>query len=321
MGLVVARGWTWVRGLAVWAQLTIAFFAAVVLVSPFTAATKGNVVTTNARSATASPPTIGEVAIEVPTTTIAVTITSLAPATTATLPAGVPAKGDDTSVVRVIDGDTIVVSDGTRVRLIGIDTPETVDPSSPVQCFGPEATRYANELLPVGTRIRLVYDVERLDRFGRALAYVYKLTDGLFVNMAIARNGFAMQATFPPNVAHAEQFQAAVAAARSTNLGLWRACPSAATVAPVTAAPLTQPTATAVPTTRAIVVTPTTAPTSSGCHPSYSGACVPTGFSDVDCAGGGGNGPGYVGSKNFQVVGPDVYGLDADGDGMACESR
>ena len=70
-----------------------------------------------------------------------------------------------------------------------------------------------------------------------------------------------------------------------------------------------------------MALAPTTAAPTSGCHPSYSGACVPTGFSDVDCAGGSGNGPGYVSGKNFRVVGADVYGLDADGDEVACESR
>ena len=164
----------------------------------------------------------------------------------------------------------------------------------------------------MGTRIRLVYDVERLDRFGRTLAYVYKLTDGVFVNLALARNGFAMQATFPPNVAHAEEFRSAVAAARDANLGLWGACQSTSTAAPVAAAPTPRPT---------VALAPTTAAPTSGCHPWYSGACVPTGFSDVDCAGGSGNGPGYVSGKNFRVVGADVYGLDADGDGVACESR
>jgi endonuclease YncB( thermonuclease family) len=75
------------------------------------------------------------------------------------------------------------VKGGTRIRLIGVDTPETGD------CFSAEATRYVNELLPAGTRVRLVYDVQRLDAFGRTLAYVYKLTDGVFVNVAWPATG------------------------------------------------------------------------------------------------------------------------------------
>jgi len=297
-----------------WAQVTIGFFAAVIMVSPFSHEVTRTVAADRAAMSIDGPTTTREAIGEVTTAGVA-SSRMAAPTTTTTpaLPAGVPVHGEDTSVVRVIDGDTIEVSGGTRVRFIGIDTPETVDPGSPVQCFGPEATRYARELLPVGTGVRLVYDVERMDRFGRTLAYVYKLADGVFVNRAIARNGFAVQATFPPNVAHVEEFRAAVADARNTNLGLWRECQSTTTAAPVTPA---------APTTRATGASAamTSAP-AAGCHPSYAGACVPTGFSDVDCAGGKGNGPGYVTAKNFRVVGADVYGLDANGDGVACESR
>lgn len=320
VGSIFLKPWALFRGLTAWAQVTIAFCAAVVLASPFTSDGHRTIAADRAPVTIVGPTTTGEIVVEV-TTTIAATTSTVVPTTTSALPARVPAEGDDTSVVRVVDGDTIEVSGGARVRLIGIDTPETVDPGRPVQCFGPEATRYAKELLPVGTRVRLVYDVERLDRFGRTLAYVHKLADGVFVNAAVARNGFAVQATFPPNVVHAEEFRAAVAEARGASIGLWRACPSPGTAPPGTAARVTVAPVTA-PTTRATVApTPTTAAPTGGCHASYSGACVPTGFSDVDCAGGGGNGPGYVGSKNFQVVGPDEFGLDADGDGIGCESR
>ena len=174
----------------------------------------------------------------------------------ARVPEGVPAAGDDTTVTRVIDGDTIEVAGATRVRLIGVDTPETVEPGTPVQCFGPEATRYAGEITPPGTRVRLVYDVQRTDPFGRTLAYVYKLDDGLFVNRAIARNGFALQLTVPPNVAHAEEFRLAVAEARNAGLGLWRSCHSTTTAA---SAPTvtTPPTILVVPSTRSSVATAT----------------------------------------------------------------
>jgi micrococcal nuclease len=311
---VLARLWRRFRALAGWAQLSLALAAAVILVSPFTSEAEQTVKAGGETATTAGPATTGEAIREVSTTVPATT--TPAPPTTSAVPAGVPAGGEDSSVVRVVDGDTLVVSGGTRIRLIGVDTPETVDPSSPVQCFGPESSRYLNELLPVGTRIRLVYDVERLDRYGRTLAYVYKLTDGLFVNLAVARNGFAAQLTVPPNVVHAEELRAAVAQARVANLGLWRSCPS--TTIPTGAVTAPTPATTQVTVARA---TTTTTPAASGCHPSYAGACVPTGFSDVDCAGGTGNGPGYVSTKNFRVVGPDVYGLDGNGDGIACESR
>ena len=182
------------------------------------------------------------------------------PPVTARVAEGVPAGGEDTTVVRVIDGDTLEVTGGTRVRLIGVDTPETVEPGTPVQCFGPEATRYANEIVPPGTRVRLIYDVARTDGFRRTLAYVYKLDDGLFVNRAIARNGFALQLTVPPNVAHAEEFRLAVAEARDANLGLWRSCQSTMTAAPPTTAARTA-------TTPPSVVAPTTRPTVAAATP------------------------------------------------------
>ena len=130
-------------------------------------------------------------------------------------------------VVRVVDGDTIVVAIGgvdERVRLIGIDTPESVDPRSPVDCFGLEASAAAKALLPEGSEVQLVRDVEARDRYDRLLAYVYKVDDGTFVNRALAEQGYAEVATFPPNVAHTEELVAAVARARAEGLGLWGAC-------------------------------------------------------------------------------------------------
>lgn len=131
-------------------------------------------------------------------------------------------------VVRVVDGDTIDVrlaAGEERVRLIGINTPETVDPRSPVDCFGPEASAATKALLPAGTRVRLVRDAEARDRYDRLLAYVYDADDGTFVNLVLAEQGFADVATFPPNVAHTEELVAAVAAARDAGRGLWGACP------------------------------------------------------------------------------------------------
>ena len=140
-----------------------------------------------------------------------------------------PALGpDEARIERVVDGDTIRVrADGgdETVRLIGIDTPETVHPTKPVECFGKEASEHTKELLPAGTAVRLVRDVELRDRFGRLLAYVYRVEDDLFVNLALARDGYAGVATFPPNVAHTDEFVAAAAEARREGRGLWGACP------------------------------------------------------------------------------------------------
>ena len=309
--------WRGFRRLPIWLQVAAWVVGGLALLAPFGDDGQEVRVTGASPPSTSAPAPTAERQPEPPAPASIVTTT--------TVPPGVPATGDDTTIDRVIDGDTVQVSGGVRVRLIGIDAPETSDPAASVGCFGPEATRYLNELIPVGTRVRLAYDVERLDQYGRTLAYVYKLSDGVFVNQAVARNGFANQLTVAPNVRQAETFRLAVADARAANLGMWRACQPTTTaprvtVAPVTAAPVTSPPATSPPATRTLVAPTTTAAAGGGCHPSYSGACVPTGFSDVDCGGGGGNGPGYVYAKRFQVVGPDVYGLDSDGDGVACES-
>lgn len=131
------------------------------------------------------------------------------------------------TVVRVVDGDTIVAEVAgaeERVRLIGIDTPESVKPRSPVECYGEEASAHTRGLLADGTGIRLVLDVEERDRYGRLLAYVYRAVDGLFVNLALAADGDAGLLTYPPNVAHVDELRAAVAAAREHGRGLWSAC-------------------------------------------------------------------------------------------------
>jgi micrococcal nuclease len=130
-------------------------------------------------------------------------------------------------VTRVVDGDTIHVAIGGHdetVRLIGINTPETVDPRSPVECFGEQAHEHTAQLLPKGTEVRLVRDVEARDRYGRLLAYVYRVKDGLFVNLELAEDGYADLLTYPPNVAHVDDLTAAVKDARDANRGLWAAC-------------------------------------------------------------------------------------------------
>ena len=136
-------------------------------------------------------------------------------------------RGAEPTISKVVDGDTIEVRVGGRtekVRLLGIDTPETKDPRKPVQCFGEEASRHTAELLPEGTPVRLVRDVEERDRYDRLLAYVYRASDGLFVNLELARGGYADLLTYPPNVAHTAELSAAVAEARREQRGLWGAC-------------------------------------------------------------------------------------------------
>jgi micrococcal nuclease len=128
----------------------------------------------------------------------------------------------------IIDGDTIDVTvDGReqRVRLIGIDTPETKIPDQPVECWGPEAVVLTEALLPVGTLIRLERDVEPRDAFGRLLAYVIRAGDGLVVNVELARQGAATPLRISPNVAYAERIAAAADEAHAAGRGLWGACP------------------------------------------------------------------------------------------------
>lgn len=131
------------------------------------------------------------------------------------------------TVVRVVDGDTLVARLGGRdenVRLLGIDTPETHKPDTPVECFGREASERLRALLPEGASVRLVRDVETRDRFGRLLAYVYRDTDGLFVDLAMVSDGYAGTLAIPPNLAHKGELDAAVTAAQVAGRGLWRTC-------------------------------------------------------------------------------------------------
>jgi micrococcal nuclease len=133
--------------------------------------------------------------------------------------------------VRVVDGDTVIVAlaaggsaAGGPVRLIGIDTPETVAPNRPVECYGPEASARLKSLLPPGTAVRLWRDVEPRDRYGRLLAYVQRRRDGLFVNADQVTAGAAIAKAFPPNTAYRADLEAAEARARTAGLGLWGQC-------------------------------------------------------------------------------------------------
>jgi micrococcal nuclease len=140
--------------------------------------------------------------------------------------AGSAGATGDGRVVKVVDGDTIhVVLRGRRetVRYIGVDTPETKHPTKGVQCYGRAAAAF-NARLVAGERVRLVGDAEQRDRYGRLLAYVYRVRDGLFVNAELARRGYARPLTIPPDVRHAARFAAASREAREGRKGLWSVC-------------------------------------------------------------------------------------------------
>ena len=131
------------------------------------------------------------------------------------------------TIDEVIDGDTVVVRmarDRVTVRLLGIDTPETRHPTKPVQCFGHEASERTKALLPRGTVVRLEHDVEQHDVYGRLLAYVWRASDGLFVNLDLLVGGYGDVLSIAPNTFHAEEFRIARDDARAAPRGLWRTC-------------------------------------------------------------------------------------------------
>lgn len=199
--------------------------------------------------------------------------------------------GTNATVARVIDGDTIEVDfrgSIIDVRLIGVDTPEMVHPSEPVECYGPAASKFTRRALE-GERVRLEFDIEREDRFGRTLAYVW--LNGRLLNQRLVREGFANVSTFPPNVKYVERFLAAQRDARSQDRGLWGSCFE--------------------------VELPGDDGGSGGgggnCDKaSYPGVCIPPYPPDLDCA--------DVGFTNFKVVPPDPHGFDGDTDGVGCEA-
>jgi micrococcal nuclease len=192
-------------------------------------------------------------------------------------------------VPRVIDGDTIVARFRGRtvdVRLIGINTPETVDPHEPVQCFGKASSRFTRRAL-TGRRVRLEFDVERLDRYGRTLAYVW--TGEQLFNGTLVGRGYAQVDTFLPNVKYVHRFVAAQRRARAAERGLWRRCGARLTAA-----------------------RPTIARTRSRCDDNYEGACIPSYPPDLDCS--------DVAARHFLSVGSDPDNFDSDHDGVACET-
>jgi micrococcal nuclease len=128
-------------------------------------------------------------------------------------------------VVRAVDGDTIearIDGEVEDVRYIGVDTPETVKPGTPVQCFGPRASAF-NHRLVEGRQVRLVFGVERRDTYGRLLAYVH--LGRRFVNAMLVRRGLARSLTIPPNNRFAPLFRRLELRAARAGRGLWGACP------------------------------------------------------------------------------------------------
>lgn len=205
-------------------------------------------------------------------------------------------EGAASRVIRVIDGDTVEVAFGSKtvgVRLIGIDTPETVHPTVGVECYGRQASAFTKSRLE-GRNVRVEYDIERTDRYGRTLAYLW--LEGRLFNRLLVRRGYAQVSTYPPNVKYVEAFVDAERAARRSGAGLWSAGCSGAEQGDRGERPDPQP----------------AAASGKECDPNYAGTCVPKVSHDLDCADLAGP---------VQVVGADRHGFDADADGFGCESN
>ncbi len=210
-------------------------------------------------------------------------------------------------VTAIIDGDTIEVDLGEgnikRVRYIGIDTPESVDPRQPVQCFSKEATAKNKELVESGI-VGLEKDVSETDRYGRLLRYVYM--GDLLINHVLVAEGYAHASSYPPDVKHQDRLKQAEQEARSANKGLWGACNT------TTPTPTTKPAATG------------TTNTSTGTSTSGGGACKYSCSSpDRDCSdfSSHADAQAFFNCCGFTAEN-DPMKLDAVGvgDGIACEN-
>lgn len=130
-------------------------------------------------------------------------------------------KKEKVKVIRVIDGDTIVIEGDIKVRYIGINTPETVDQRTKIQCFGKEASMKNKELVD-GKEIEMEKDISEIDKYGRLLRYVY--VDGIMVNKLLVDEGFANVDTVPPDIKYKDIFVEAEKKAKLENKGLWLEC-------------------------------------------------------------------------------------------------
>lgn len=164
-----------------------------------------------------------------------------APATSVTVPAtaeivsvenaagmiGTAGIAPNATIREVIDGDTVIADIAgsvENVRLIGIDTPESVATTRPKQCYGAEASDYLKSLLPTGTAVTLILDVQPRDQYDRLLAYVIRSHDELFVNLDLVKHGYAGTLSYPPNTYYKSLFSEAAKSATRAKLGLWGAC-------------------------------------------------------------------------------------------------
>ncbi|HSH80557.1 MAG TPA: thermonuclease family protein [Herpetosiphonaceae bacterium] len=213
-----------------------------------------------------------------------------------------PADLPSARVVRVIDGDTVDVAlqgRTERLRLIGIDTPEVVDPRMPVQCFGREASAKAHELLD-GKTVFLEADPsqDERDTYDRLLRYVW-LPDGRLFNREVIAQGYAHEYTYRVPYRYQAEFKQAEREARGAGHGLWS--PSTCNGNTEQPAPGQNP------------PPALTTPPRAGCDAAYPTVCIPSPPPDLDCR--------NIPHRNFRVLPPDPHRFDSDSDGIGCEGR
>lgn len=243
-----------------------------------------------------------------PTDTPAPTPTPLPPPTETPVPTATPVPGPELTEVQVldvVDGDTLKVmwaGQSVSLRLIGVDTPETVHPTEPVGCFGPEASAFTRQMIErAGWRALLEKDVSETDQYNRLLRYVWlPHPDGTrFLNEELVAQGYAQVVTFPPDVKYTDLFLERQREARENGRGLWGEC-GAFGVPLVTPTPVPQE------------PVPPPPPAGGNCDPSYPDVCIPPPPPDLDC--------GDISERRFRVLPPDPHRFDGDGDGLGCES-
>ncbi|NJO83313.1 MAG: thermonuclease family protein [Blastochloris sp.] len=236
------------------------------------------------------------------------------PPATAAPPTQTAPERAEAQVVAVVDGDTLKVQlDGQEetIRLIGVDTPESVHPQKPVECFGREAATKARELA-ADQMVLLEADPtqDSVDRYGRLLRYVYLPGDKM-LNWELIYQGYAFEYTYDVPYAYQAEFRQAEQDARASQRGLWAptACNGERKPADEPA-----PTPAPEPTPPPVVEEPPAQP-AGNCDPAYVGVCIPPPPPDLNC-------PDIredYGCSIEVVISPDPHGIDRDGDGIGCE--
>jgi micrococcal nuclease len=133
---------------------------------------------------------------------------------------GIPPQATEATIDYVHDGDTLFLTDGRKVRLLGINTPEIGDN---LECYGNEATNLLRSLLPKGTHVWVNADIEPLDQYGRSLLFIYK-DDATNINLELLKQGAAEVMMYAPNLLLQQSIEATESAARAARVGLWGAC-------------------------------------------------------------------------------------------------